>query len=376
MPKFSALRDCDAACETRSRRLAAVQRRIDSTIATLHETTDATSSLLPYERCVLSANRSCASLRAGAPGFWGRNRCGAGCSGAPHDWVARRYTAVTSTQGSHLVAALRALGGAAPIVFMGDSMSRQISQAAKCELGRALGPGSSAAAAMMSRIVYSDITKSERERDRLTREFVRVAESAKGAGDAALLVANLGLHYNNRELARAEGTKEMSRRELGRRPRAALQHLRHFHSARGRGEFDSRTRQLLRLLDAFGRACPRCAGVYRTATPQHFATATGAYVARERNPSAYPCKPLRPASAAADDNPNRWRVADALAEAKNLSASGRVVVVPVHAYLGERWDAHFGTARTGAAVDCSHFCPSPFLWEPLWAALRMVAEGL
>ena len=26
--------------------------------------------------------------------------------------------------------------------------------------------------------------------------------------------------------------------------------------------------------------------------------------------------------------------------------------MPVHAYLGERWDAHFGTARTGAAVDC------------------------
>ena len=51
------------------------------------------------------------------------------------------------------------------------------------------------------------------------------------------------------------------------------------------------------------------------------------------------------------------------------------MVLPVHRLTRPLWHAHLGVSRTGKAVDCSHFCPAPFLFDPLWFAVRMIAEA-
>ena len=43
-------------------------------------------------------------------------------------------------------------------------------------------------------------------------------------------------------------------------------------------------------------------------------------------------------------------------------------VVPQFDVLADRWDAHI-------APDCTHFCYSLFLWEPVWWALRLVVRA-
>ena len=69
----------------------------------------------------------------------------------------------------------------------------------------------------------------------------------------------------------------------------------------------------------------------------------------------------------------------------------RVAVAPLTTLSRSWWDMHIGAtshswrgvayaganATTAAAqmrVDCTHFCHSLFLWEPVWWALRLVVR--
>ena len=78
------------------------------------------------------------------------------------------------------------------------------------------------------------------------------------------------------------------------------------------------------------------------------------------------------------ESTNSWRSADILTEHPRHR---RVLVVPWHLLTRDWWAAHPGSTKeawTGETkidaagkliLDCSHFCYSPFLYEPLWWAL-------
>ena len=79
------------------------------------------------------------------------------------------------------------------------------------------------------------------------------------------------------------------------------------------------------------------------------------------------------------ESANSWRSADIL---KEHLRHPRVLVVPWHLLTRDLWSAHPGAskqawtgevktdARGRSILDCSHLCYSPFLYEPLWWALR------
>jgi len=235
--------------------------------------------------------------------------------------------------------------------------------------------------------------------------MARVAAAAKEAhaSGGGLLVANLGVHYSPQQ-------REGDRRE--RKPKNEA-------SAWDRSRLRQHLGVLLQLLDAFGSACPRCISVYVTTAHQHFPTPTGAWPSRamrhesncswpaygemctnslpDRPPPSTPaaaddfrCRALPTPSPPLDANPNEWRNAEPRALLRNVSAAAdgcwwcpgaapreptlrHVLFVPLHLATATLWDAHLGVARDGRQADCTHYCPAPFLWEPLWGAIGEAA---
>ena len=49
---------------------------------------------------------------------------------------------------------------------------------------------------------------------------------------------------------------------------------------------------------------------------------------------------------------------------------GATLLLPLHEMTATYWEAHVGIGRDGRQADCTHFCPSPFMWERFWWALR------
>ena len=47
-----------------------------------------------------------------------------------------------------------------------------------------------------------------------------------------------------------------------------------------------------------------------------------------------------------------------------------VLLVPFHKVTDGAWDAHMG------GIDCTHYCESPYLYEPLLWAAHKGAEAL
>lgn len=426
--------NCTEACLQRRARTIHLQGELDRLFDAVPTLPTHRAASHAFDVCVLrqpsgrsgAAIRSACASEAGAGlqgAFWAQcgvqPSCGSGAAPRTREgWLlarhraedlARAATADTTTPpssaaadgGSHLVAALRRMRGRS-LLWVGDSISRQLAEAARCEVGRAVGPGSADAAALQRQIVFADLTKHERSRDELTRRFSQLTRPARGeggeggelgGGGGAIVIANLGLHYNNRNSSERERSRELPRKVLRSHPRLAFGTMRRFHHMWDRQQFRSRTKMLLRLLDAFGRACDGCVGVYITTTTQHFDSPTGAFERKQREPTAYPCRALRASSsvqgAAADEHrhrtraddddappdPNAWRPGDALELAHQQSVEGRLVVLPIHRLTRPLWHAHLGVSRTGKAVDCSHFCPAPFLFDPLWFAVRMIAEA-
>ena len=67
---------------------------------------------------------------------------------------------------------------------------------------------------------------------------------------------------------------------------------------------------------------------------------------------------------------NTWRVDDVMKVRRERFAD--VPVIPLHLLSGTWWDAHPGLRpdESHATTDCTHFCASPFLFEPVWWAVR------
>ena len=83
----------------------------------------------------------------------------------------------------------------------------------------------------------------------------------------------------------------------------------------------------------------------------------------------YPCRPLGAAATTDDASPNRWRATE-LIDAVHRNGSGATLLLPLHELTATYWEAHVGIGRDGRQADCTHFCPSPFMWERFWWALR------
>ena len=83
----------------------------------------------------------------------------------------------------------------------------------------------------------------------------------------------------------------------------------------------------------------------------------------------------------------RWREDDVMRIAARYP---RVAVAPLTSLSRNWWDMHIGAtthswrgvtyagandASAKVRVDCTHFCYSLFLWEPVWWALRLVVRA-
>ena len=79
---------------------------------------------------------------------------------------------------------------------------------------------------------------------------------------------------------------------------------------------------------------------------------------------------------------NRWRRPWHLRNRKNRGQLGILLVVQHSRLLQSEWDLHLGdkvkppSSRLRFVSDCLHHCYSPILFEPLWWALRKLAERI
>ena len=298
-------------------------------------------------------------------------------------------------------AGARPLGRRAAVIWLGDSLVRAWWEAATCDVERALGPHNPRAQQYASRLRFAGLTETEKMHGGTSEGIMaRVAAAAKEAhaSGGGLLVANLGVHYSPQQ-------QEGDRRE--RKPKNEA-------SAWDRSRLRQHLGVLLQLLDAFGGACPRSLRHVRRRTSTFrrrrargrrarcgtSPTAAGRRTARcvrtncptGRHPPRPPrrrlrCRALPTPSPPLDANPTvaQRRAAASCATsrppptaaggARRRAASRRCHVhfVPLHLATATLWDAHLGVARDGRQADCTHYCPAPFLWEPLWGALGEAA---
>jgi hypothetical protein len=285
-----------------------------------------------------------------------------------------RATAALSNE-SHLLRALRDAAGDGPLVLFGDSIMRDLFKSAICELLRSNAHDDVAFA--VSRLEYMGshevggspaVDTSLSKLASLERKLRRISARA-----GSIVVASVGVHYNNDD---SVTTTTPNRSILAQ------------HAAR-----------LLGLLSGFRAECRRpCDALLLTSTAQHFATPDGAYHAAitpavaaspssrtpnglEHNlpapPDAYACKAwpaTRSAPAGwpvhASHSPSTWRVDDVMKVRRERFAD--VPVIPLHLLSSTWWDAHPGLRpdKSHATTDCTHFCASPFLFEPVWWAVR------
>eukprot|EP00908_Phaeocystis_cordata_P016318 Transcript_27585.p1 GENE.Transcript_27585~~Transcript_27585.p1 ORF type:complete len:443 (+),score=34.80 Transcript_27585:100-1428(+) len=214
------------------------------------------------------------------------------------------------------------------------------------------------------------------------RELGRAVAALSKAG-GGIVVMSLGVHYNNHY---------------------KMSGLTYSHHSRT--EFEQDVLAALEILDQFAKqkGCSRCFSVWLTAPTQHFATPDGTFPA-SLSGDAPGCRPL-PHSLDAS-SANRWRAEVPMQAARSLNKSG-VLVVPFHLLTDGLWDAHpqfdpeqcggsfnacaehYGMSRntrvaensSGSCTyghactvnDCTHYCFSPFEYEPVWYALSQVVK--
>ena len=314
-------------------------------------------------RCNTSGDNNHATLLSER--CWKNDGCGAATQLGMRERgsMTRRYDIYGDGDLSRPVSSsqLGADGGPWPeLLFMGDSVMAQIaSYGVACELSRA------------------------RQDTRVRVKFKELQRGRGGSLALALLplharqrgvvVVSIGLHFDNvGNAATSKGT---------------------------RAEFNTAVEQIFLALDRLLHACARCGALFLTATSQHFATVDGAYAApkvadadapvtSEATAPAYGCRAL-PTSLASESSPQRWREEDVMRIAARYP---RVAVAPLTTLSRSWWDMHIGASShswrgvayaganvsagaSKARVDCTHFCYSLFLWEPVWWALRLVVRA-
>ena len=267
------------------------------------------------------------------------------------------------------------------LLFVGDSLMDEVSRAARCEARRA---GLDEKWLSFSAFLR-DPSRWSQSKAALRASFDRMG----GRTERLTVAVSLGNHYNN-----------MSAEPTGEAP--SLGNV--TTSKHSQAHFEVHVRLTLQLLDSLARECQRCNVVFLTAQSQHFETASGSYASSWRqdanaawNPAlrhgrvfipgnvsawlpnyTYGCRPLHlPLSPQAA---NAWRGSTALAEAKQTP---NVLTVPLHRISTLWWGAHIGlNSPNGTSAedrylvpDCTHYCNSPFLYQPVWWALAKGAAA-
>ena len=173
-----------------------------------------------------------------------------------------------------------------------------------------------------------------------------LAEWSKGHAAGGIVIASHGLHYN-----------------LPIQSHSVFRNYTHdLH-------------ELFDTMDEFRASCTRCSASFLTATFQHFPSIDGTFstmpsTRHSENISSNPCRPFN-STMVDHHSANHWRVSMAL-EVSRLHPD--VLVIPMHA-LSQWWlDAHVGAVTN--VIDCTHFCFSPFLYEPIFLAVSIAAQSM
>ena len=286
-------------------------------------------------------------------------------------------------------------------LFVGDSLANQLQSAAACELGRALssrlhGRAPSAAATL---IEMHDFRPNMTVHGNGTQRLASV--------DAATISR---LHKRLDHYAATGGTLV-----VGMWPGV------YYTPPSGYADFGTyylqQARPFLAALNGFAAACARCVALLVTPTAQHFATADGSYSATKASTidtlssftedgiksnvaagssSDGPCQPWLPGvgepsvkdgiapgrkdrtiwqqpEALPEASPNVWRGESLLGEVQR--SWPHLIPVPLHRLSTWWWHAHPSYRGGAHAIDCTHWCWLPFLWEPVWWALRVAEEA-
>ena len=276
------------------------------------------------------------------------------------------YPAATAPpNASHL---REAVANDGTMLFMGDSLMDEISRAARCELRRA--------GLDDKRVVFQRSDPSGAHSMQGMQSAFRAAGGPKGR---VVVAFSMGVHYN-------DGA-----------------HL-------NRTAMQAHAAKVLRLLESFAVSCPRCTVALITTHSQHFTTPDGCF----RGPGSrrLPGTSQRPVGEGAEswvfipanvsartpdlfgcrawteqprpDSCNAWRAEELMAAC--AAHAPHVHIVPLHRVSSLWWSAHVGmnlerhaklmggnpwktTYDRYEMPDCTHFCPSPFLYQPVWWAL-------
>ena len=266
-------------------------------------------------------------------------------------------------QGRHLLLGVLARY---TLVILGDSLMRMLYEAAQCEVWRAAELPKTRRQALLSNLHYVDIGYTvEGLSARLVKQYANASN--------VVAVASIGVHYNNQR-SHSRGAVEA-------------------FDIRTRASYVQDVQTLARALEHFVSAVTPAA--HRTAmliTPplQHFETWDGTYERSIFSTKGFGCRPLNETALAAlradstTASPNVWRSADLLEAAHTYAP--HVLVAPFHSVSNGLWDQHPGQHGTKRfqkhnyvykpTLDCTHFCYSPFLYEPLWWAIGQAADQM
>jgi hypothetical protein len=243
----------------------------------------------------------------------------------------RRYTSgpVASslrTSPSHLSSIVQALDKAKlQLTIYGDSVSEQMTSSALCDLLR-----NDPSNEYQSVVVYQPL-----------KIQIPMIKTRPG-----VVVANFGL-----------------RERKGKGPNGDAQYRR-------------KAAIILRELEAFG-AVPGNLAVFRLTTPQFFPhSPDGAYEITAPFEGLYRC--VNPPNQTGLD----WRN-KAIRDIVSELGLKHVLIVPTtwmrglfDSMQGDRPQHVPGDRSDPQVSDCSHFCEGPYLWEPLWWAVRVAREAL
>jgi hypothetical protein len=147
--------------------------------------------------------------------------------------------------------------------------------------------------------------------------------------NGTVVLANFGLHMNNRSSAREE------------------------------------YRQVLSFLEDLGRDRENLV-LWREVTAQHFPTDDGSFDAFHREEYTA-CRKIEHPGEEDGSGGIGWRNQVALEVWRELKIK-HIVYLPFYKATEPLYDTH-RKAKSGSLLDCTHFCHFPMLWQPLWKGL-------
>jgi hypothetical protein len=72
----------------------------------------------------------------------------------------------------------------------------------------------------------------------------------------------------------------------------------------------------------------------------------------------------------AGSNMSRYSSVGSKSSVDGKSSSEELIVLPFYNFTAEHYDQH----PPEVEADCTHYCPSPFLYMPLWRSLRFAMD--